>query len=66
VRSGVEGFLFDTADELVERTRELLSDPDLRSAMSDAGVDRASKFGLQAFGDRLRSIIGTVEPPADN
>ncbi len=66
VRSGVEGFLFDTADELVERTRELLSDPDLRSAMSDAGVDRASKFGLQTFGDRLRSIIGTVEPPADN
>ena len=66
VRSGVDGFLFDTADELVERTRELLSDPALRSAMSDSSVEHAAKFGLQAFGDRLRSIIGTVEPSTES
>ncbi len=57
VEHGVNGFLWDTLDELREFTRRLAGDDGLRSRMSDAARARAQRFSRAAYADRLREAL---------
>jgi glycosyltransferase involved in cell wall biosynthesis len=58
VRDGIEGFTFTDLDGLVGR---LLADPALRADMALAATARAEQYGLEQFGERLRSFVAGVE-----
>ncbi len=49
VRHGVDGFLWDTLDELEHYTRLLMGDDELRAKMSESARRRAQAFGKQRF-----------------
>lgn len=57
---GVEGFHWRTLDQLVTRTRQLVEDPELLARMSLAAEARAHEFGVPAFAERLRTLVGGV------
>jgi glycosyltransferase involved in cell wall biosynthesis len=57
VRSGVDGYLFDTPEELVRFTSDVISDPVLRSAMGESSIERAKRFGMANFGARLKALV---------
>jgi glycosyltransferase involved in cell wall biosynthesis len=60
VRDGVDGFLFSDLDGLVERTRVLLGDADLRARLARSAEQRARSYGLEAFGERFSSLVDDV------
>jgi glycosyltransferase involved in cell wall biosynthesis len=49
VQHGVNGFLWESLDELKEYTLLLIRDSELRLKMSDAARERAKTFGCQRF-----------------
>ena len=61
VRHGIDGFHFDTLDELVELTAALLADPAGRRRMSESSIRRASQFSIDAFAERLDAVLAEVE-----
>lgn len=61
VRSGVDGYLFDTAEDLVELTARVISDSVLRSAMGESSIECAKRFDIASFGARLKALIDDVE-----
>ena len=56
VQHGVNGFLWDTPEQLAEYTRRLLSDDQLRVRMSAAARERAGFFGREQFIRRFQSL----------
>ena len=56
-RDGVDGRQFATLAELQAITVALAADDAERARLSKAAVERASEFGPDAFGRRLRSVI---------
>ncbi|MDQ1402011.1 MAG: hypothetical protein QOG03_327 [Actinomycetota bacterium] len=60
LESGVEGYHFQTLDELVARTREVAGDETLRRRLADAAVARAAQFSPECFADRLGEIVATL------
>lgn len=56
VRDGVEGFRWNTREQLATQTQDLAADEELRQKMSDAAVLRAQDFSDLAFGKRWRAI----------
>ncbi len=64
------GLLWGDVDELVAQTTCLLADTARRDAMARAAVDRARRFGVAAYHERVRKAVATLSariavPPAD-
>lgn len=57
VQPGVNGYHFETLDELVERTLLVARDPDLRARVSDAARQRAEEFSVGRFAARVRALV---------
>jgi glycosyltransferase involved in cell wall biosynthesis len=49
VEHGVNGFLWETLDELRDYTTRLINDDDLRVKMSEAARKRAQVFSTESF-----------------
>jgi glycosyltransferase involved in cell wall biosynthesis len=62
VRHGVDGFLWETLDELKQYTRTLMEDDKLRAQMAAAAQERAKTFSRAAFVERFLSFIGEPSP----
>lgn len=63
VRDGVDGYHFLRAEGLVAATRRLIADADLRARMADSAQARAREFSLEAFADRLSTIVDGLPSP---
>lgn len=61
VRDGVDGYLWRSTDELVDRTRELIADPARAAALRAAGVRSAQRFAKDEFVRRVRAEL--LVPP---
>ena len=57
VRDGVDGFRWDTPDQLAERTRQVAADEALRARLARSAVRRAQRYSDEAFADRWRDIV---------
>lgn len=57
VRHGVDGFLWDTLEELKERTLLLASDDALRARMSESARARSGDFGKEACVGRYSELL---------
>jgi glycosyltransferase involved in cell wall biosynthesis len=61
VRHGVDGFLWNTLDELKGYTLKLASDSDLRSRMSQSACERAQHFSketcIKRYAELLRPLL---------
>lgn len=57
VREGVDGHLWSSVEELVQRTAELAGDPQRRAALAAEATARAQDFSKQAFLERVRATI---------
>jgi len=58
IDDGVDGFLFDTVDELIDRVVELYHDGDLRRRIGTAAREKAcSRFGIPAIRSHLDDIF---------
>lgn len=60
VRDGIEGRWWRTVDELVEMTRELAGDDELRSTMSRSASERALAYSSSAFTVALDGVLGSL------
>lgn len=58
VENEKNGFLWNTTEELTERTELLMSDEKLRQEMSGEAMKRAKYFGVDKFRQKLKEIIG--------
>ena len=57
VRSGVDGYLWNSVSELEDRTMELVHDEGLLHKMSDSARKRANQFGLERFSQTLQDML---------
>jgi glycosyltransferase involved in cell wall biosynthesis len=57
VEHGVSGFLWDTVEELLSYTKELMADGSLRDKMAAAASQRAKSFSQEAFVSRFEAIL---------
>ena len=62
VTDGVDGLLFHTSDELVERTVSLVGDRPRREELAAAAARSARRFSLPAFAERLHGIVDGLFP----
>jgi glycosyltransferase involved in cell wall biosynthesis len=61
----VNGFLWETLEELRAYTRLLMNDDRLRERMAEAARERAQKFSREAFVDKfLGQLVGSEGPQA--
>lgn len=60
VEHGTSGFHFDTIEELVARTTQLIEDEPLRSRIGAAAVRRAQGFGLEAFDQHVLDLTDSI------
>jgi glycosyltransferase involved in cell wall biosynthesis len=59
VREGVDGLRWRTVEELLERTRRVAADEELRARMSQSAAKRAHDFDEDAFRAELHGIVDT-------
>jgi glycosyltransferase involved in cell wall biosynthesis len=65
VEHGVNGFLWETLEDLRAYTRLLMNDDRLRERMAEAARERAQKFSREAFVDQfLGQLVGSEGPQA--
>ena len=57
VSDGLDGFLFDDPERWRSATMVLVGQPDLRAEMAAAAMRRASRFGRDAFADRVEHLL---------
>lgn len=57
VDHGVDGFIWNTLDELKDFTRRLMLDEPLRRRMSEAARQKSRKFDRKAFTNRFLEVI---------
>jgi glycosyltransferase involved in cell wall biosynthesis len=60
VRDGIDGLLFEDLEGLVDRTWELVGDPDRLSELSVAARTRAADFGPDAFSAAVLDLVARV------
>ncbi|MBN2099220.1 MAG: glycosyltransferase family 4 protein [Dehalococcoidia bacterium] len=65
VQDGINGFLFETAEDLVAHTTTLVNDSTLWQKMSEASIARSREFSLAEFEKRLHYILGQQGISAD-
>jgi glycosyltransferase involved in cell wall biosynthesis len=58
VQHGVNGFVWDTLDELKDYTRQLIHDGSLRQRMAQAAREHARSFRRERFVQRFRELVG--------
>lgn len=58
VDNGVNGFLWQTTDELVSKTKNLINNPDTLKLMSQQSLINCHQFSKDNFEKKLLSIIG--------
>jgi glycosyltransferase involved in cell wall biosynthesis len=65
VRDGVEGYVVPVRDAqiLAERIEAIISDRDLRNAMSARARERAADYTWDRYGDRLLEAVTQMMPP---
>jgi len=61
VREGVDGFRWDTLDDLLDRTVEVARDEALRARLAASAVGRAAAYDEDAFRTRWRSIAASAD-----
>jgi glycosyltransferase involved in cell wall biosynthesis len=61
VRDGVDGHQFHDVDELEELTARLVAQPDERTRLAAAAVERAAAFGPGPFAERLERLVAGME-----
>lgn len=67
IREGVNGFIFDTTDQAVEKIKCLVDEPDRLRAMSQAAWSSREAFGTERFGDRVTALYERIlETPGEN
>ncbi len=52
-----DGFLWNSLDELTEKTKLLINDKDLWEKMSEAARSRAKDFGTEKFGGAIEAML---------
>jgi len=57
VEHGISGFLWNTIEELLSHTRELIADNVLRARMADAARLRARSFSQESFVKRFKEVL---------
>ena len=57
VRHGIDGYLWNTTEELRDQTLRLISDESLRESMSDRARERSADFDRNAFNRQLLALI---------
>jgi glycosyltransferase involved in cell wall biosynthesis len=62
VRDGVDGRLWETMDELMARTGEIIANPNLRERLAAAAMESAGRFSEERFRDRLLELVASLEP----
>lgn len=60
VRDSVDGLLWETTDELVERTWSLIRDGRRLEQLARSATERAATFSEAAFKDRFLEVIGPM------
>ena len=58
VDNGVNGFLWQTTDELISKTKNLIDNPDTLKLMSQQSLINCQQFSKDNFEKKLLSIIG--------
>ena len=58
VDNGVNGFLWQTTDELILKTLNLIKNPDTLKLMSQQSLINCQQFSKDNFEKKLLSIIG--------
>ena len=58
VDNGVNGFLWQTTDELISKTKNLINNPDTLKLMSQQSLINCHQFSKDNFEKKLLSIIG--------
>lgn len=58
VENEKSGFLWNSGEELIEKTKILIKNEKLREKMSGEAVKRAYYFGFDEFKQRLKKVIG--------
>jgi glycosyltransferase involved in cell wall biosynthesis/GT2 family glycosyltransferase len=63
ITHGVDGFLYDTAEALVEQTAALIAAPAARRAeMATAAIVRARDYSVEAFAEKLSCLLREFGP----
>jgi glycosyltransferase involved in cell wall biosynthesis len=57
INEGINGFLWDTPEELVEKTVSLLQNPEKRLLMSKAARETTNKYSFEEFTKKLRLLL---------
>lgn len=60
VTDGVEGYHWQTLDQLVSLTQRVVGDDGLRARLSRAAEARAVEFAMPAFADRVNEMVDEV------
>ena len=58
---GIAGYHWQTLDELVARTGQLMADPVGRAYMADQAVEAAARFGPEPFTARLEGLVAGLD-----
>lgn len=56
VENGVNGFLWDTLDEMLKQTHELIKDPKKMSRFSKEAIERSEMFSKDNFSDKIKKL----------
>jgi len=57
IRNGIDGFLWNTPNELKEYTIKLVDDQALWKKMSEASIKRSREFSMERFRERLKQVL---------
>ncbi len=57
VQNGVNGYLWDTKEELVKRTLEVIEDKKKRTEMAKASIDSVHHYSLEEFERKIQAIF---------
>jgi glycosyltransferase involved in cell wall biosynthesis len=57
INEGINGFLWDTPDELIEKTLFLLQNPEKCRALSEAAQRNIEKYSFNEFTKKLRLLL---------
>ncbi|MGD0580403.1 MAG: glycosyltransferase family 4 protein [Bryobacteraceae bacterium] len=60
VQHGVNGFLWNSLEELQDYTCRLAEDPALLKRLSDRAIASSSQFSRTAFADRMESLVDSL------
>lgn len=61
IEHGVSGFLFDTVEELLSLTLEIMGDDELRKRMARGAYERSHRFNAEAFRTDALSFFANLE-----